>query len=211
MERRRRVRAARKRRLNPRFVTLVLALVMLIGGVVGGTVAWLTDTSEEVKNTFTPSDINITLTEDAGDETKEFKMVPGNTIVKDPKVTVAANSEACWLFVKVEESSVLDTYITYTVDSAWTELSGEDGVYYRAVDAATAKKGVTYDVLTNNQVTVNTTVTKADMDALEVSGATQPTLTFTAYAIQSANLADQDNDDDVDAADAWALINPATP
>ena len=40
------------------------------------------------------------------------------------------------------------------------------------------------------------------MNGLQVEGATQPTLTFTAYAVQKDNVAT--------AADAWAKANPST-
>ena len=84
--------------MKKKTLALVLALTLLVAGVVGGTLAWLTDQTAEVKNTFTVGDINIGLTE----TTADYKMIPGNTIAKDPTVTVKANSEACWLFVKVE-------------------------------------------------------------------------------------------------------------
>ena len=98
-----------------------------MAGVVGGTLAWLTDQTDEVKNTFTVGDINIGLTE----TTADYKMVPGNTIAKDPTVTVKANSEACWLFVQVTESTDLKDFITYAIAEGWTALPGVDGVYYR--------------------------------------------------------------------------------
>ena len=94
--------------MKKKTLALVLALTLLVAGVVGGTLAWLTAQTAEVKNTFTVGDINIGLTE----TTTDYKMVPGNTIAKDPTVTVKANSEACWLFVKVTESENLDTFIT---------------------------------------------------------------------------------------------------
>ena len=95
--------------MKKKTLALVLALTLLVAGVVGGTLAWLTDQTAEVKNTFTVGDINIGLTE----TTTDYKMVPGNTIAKDPTVTVKANSEACWLFVKVTESTNLRTSSTY--------------------------------------------------------------------------------------------------
>ena len=73
-------------------------------------------------NTFTDSDINITLTESGtdADTTKDgfqqnFKMVPGDTITKDPTVTVVKGSEPCWVFIKVEASENADTYLNYSV------------------------------------------------------------------------------------------------
>ena len=165
-------------------ITLLLSLALAVAIGIGGTLAWLTAKTEEVKNTFTVGNINITLTEKAGGSTKEFKMVPGQTITKDPKVTVKAGSEACWLFVKIEKGKNLDRFIDYTVDSSWTALPDADGVYYREV-AATADD-MPFSVLTNDQVTVKDTVTKDDMDGITAD--TYPTLTFTAYAIQRASF-----------------------
>ena len=169
---------------------------------VGGTLAWLTDSTQEVKNTFTTSDIEITLTES---ENLDLKMVPGFTITKDPKVTVKAGSEACWLFVKVEKSDNLDSFISYTVDSSWTALDGVTGVYYREVAATTADTD--FPVLTSNQVTVKKEVTKSQMEALKAENAVQPTLTFTAYATQLY----KNNTTKFTAAEAWEILNPTTP
>lgn len=160
-----------------------------MAGVVGGTLAWLTDQTAEVKNTFTVGDINIDLTE----TNRDYKMVPGNTIAKDPTVTVKANSEACWLFVKVTESENLDTFITYAIAEGWTKL--QDGVYYREVPASAADQ--TFSVLAGNTVTVKSDVTKT---MLKTAKTDAPTLTFKAYAVQKDNVAS--------ASDAWAKVNP---
>ena len=203
--------------MKKKSLALVLALAMIVVCVVGGTLAWLIATTPEVKNTFTYGDINIKLEEtDAtvsadGSATKEFKMIPGYTIDKDPTVTVVKDSEDCYLFVKVEKSTNFDNYMNYAIDNAWTEL--ESGVYYIKIDTE-AKKDVAYSVLgagsetysnveytwSDNQVLVKPTVTKADMNALNADGA-QPTLTFTAYAVQL----NKNNTTEFTAEEAWAL------
>jgi len=175
--------------MKKKTLALVLALTLLVAGVVGGTLAWLTDQTAEVKNTFTVGDINIGLTE----TTTDYKMVPGNTIAKDPTVTVKAESEACWLFVQVTESTNLKDFITYAIAEGWTELQG--GVYYREVPASAADQ--TFPVLKGNAVTVKDTVTKAMLTAKDFAN---PTLTFKAYAVQKDNVAS--------ASDAWAKVNP---
>ena len=186
---------------------VIAASVMLVLCLaVGGTLAWLSAETGPVVNTFTYGDINITLDEaDADnstadkdrDQANSYKMIPGNKITKDPKVTVEANSEACYLFVKVEKNSTYDTYLeNYAVSSEWTPLDGVAGVYYRTVNADIAKGGVSYYVLNDNTVTVKTSVTKAQMENLN-NGTAAPTLTFTAYAVQSDNVAD--------AATAWKI------
>ena len=171
-------------------VLSIVAVVLVICCAIGGTLAWLTDKTASVKNTFTVGDINIELTE----TTTNYKMVPGNTISKDPKVTVKANSEACWLFVKVEKSANFDSFMTYDMADGWTELPSVTGVYYREVAATTA--ATDFSVLKGDSVSVKDTVTKADLNALTQN--TFPTLTFTAYAVQKDNVAD--------AATAWSKL-----
>lgn len=130
-------------------MALLLAMVLLVGCAIGGTLAWLTDKTDEVTNTFTTSNIDIDLKETE----REYKMVPGWTIDKDPVVTVDADSEDCYLFIKVEKSGgdvtvgegeakktyTFDSFIAYAIDSGWTQLkdgSGKDvaGVYYKVID-----------------------------------------------------------------------------
>lgn len=179
-------------------LTIALAFVLVIVIAVAGTVAYLTDVTDEITNTFTVGNIKIDLAE----TTTDFKMIPGQTIAKNPTVTVKAGSEACWLFVEVEESSNLDDFISYSIASGWTALDGYEGVYYRAVSAVTSDTG--FSVLANDQVTVKSSVTSAMMDGIAVSTTpppVQPSLTFTAYAIQSAGFSN--------AAAAWAELNPA--
>ena len=194
--------------MKKKSLALVLALAMIVVCVVGGTLAWLIATTPEVKNTFTYGDINIELKETGatvaadGSATKEFKMIPGYAIDKDPKVTVKAGSEKCYLFVKVAESDNFDTFMTCTIATGWTALDGVDGVYYRVVD--TAGMGTAYSVLANDKVTVRGDVTKAMLNGL--TEATQPTLTFTAYACQY----NSSNGTPFAVADAWAKVNPTT-
>ena len=166
--------------MKKKILVACLCVALAVLTIAGTTLAYLTATTGPVTNTFTVGNIDITLTE----TTTDYKMVPGSTIAKDPKVTVKAGSEACWLFVKVEESTNLDNFITYTIADGWTALSGVNGVYYREVSAAATDTN--FSVLAGDQVTVNTTVTKAVMDALTQS--TYPTLTFTAYAVQNAGF-----------------------
>ena len=181
-------------------IAVVLTLVLCLCAF-GTTLAFLIDKTEPVVNTFTVGNVDITLTEtDAVDGAKSFKMVPGNKITKDPEVTVVGGSEDCYLFVKVEKSDNFDTFITSDMDDAWTVLDATNhpGVYYRTVAASNADQ--TFSVLKGDAVTVNDSVTKTMMSAL--TEATRPTITFTAYAVQQAHVAD--------AAEAWTLAqNPA--
>ena len=174
-------------------LAMLLAVLMIVTATVAGTVAWLQVETTNVVNTFTDSDINITLDE----TTTNYQMVPGNDIAKNPKVTVAAGSEACWLFVEITKSANYDQYLEeYVIADGWSSLEGVPGVYYRDAEA-----GNEFAVLKDNKVTVKTSVTKAMMDAIDgvvaddaaegaaaAEVALRPTLTFKAYAVQKANV-----------------------
>ena len=184
--------ANRRRSVSSRAFIALLALVLVIGCVAGGTVAWLVATSDTVTNTFTYGNINIALAESTG---KDYKIIPGKDIPKDPTVTVKGGSEDCWLFVKVEQTGTfVANKVTYAIDKDWTALEGEKGVYYRKVAAVTADTD--FSVLEGNKITVKDTLTKGDIKDI---AATNPTLTFTAYAVQKAGIDT--------AADAWAKAN----
>lgn len=195
---------SKRRGVATKALVMVLSLMLVAGLSVGATLAWLTDTSDTVTNTFTVGDINITLQEHGLNEdgtlntNKEvqgnsYKFIPGVNLNKDPFVTVEAGSEACWLFIKVTETDWPTTdKISYSIDSQWTELEGEDGVYYRKVDATTADTN--FYILTNNLITVSEELTKEEANAITGT----PKLTFVAYAIQQEGIDD--------AATAWEKI-----
>ncbi len=194
-----------KRGVASKTLVLVLALVLTLGCVVGGTIAWLTDKTAEVKNTFTVGDVAITLKEtDLDDSQKkegvsnEYKLIPGETYTKDPTVEVVAGSEDCYLFVKFEENGNAADYITYTstltAANGWTQGTGTIPTYvwYRTVLATDTVKS--WDLLAGNEITIKDTVTKENM-----SQADDAELVYTAYAIQLDNIAA--------AATAWAEVS----
>ncbi len=93
---------------------LVLSAIILVVATVFGTLAYLTATTEVVKNTFTVGKVAITLDEaivdlygeKQGDQRTDatlanqgntYKLISGHTYTKDPTVTVAANSEASYV------------------------------------------------------------------------------------------------------------------
>ena len=159
---------------------MVLALVLVFAVAVGGVVAWLTDKTGSVVNTFTVGDISIELDETTG---ANYKVIPGTTIDKNPKVTVKANSEACYLFVKVEKANWNDN-LTYTIENknGWIsyKTEGDTTYYYQQVDATGAEATV-IPVLDGNVVNVSTELAKGEITA-------EPTLTFTAAAVQQEKI-----------------------
>ena len=203
-------RANRRRMSNKKFIAILsvfvmLALTMVVGCAVDGTVAWLVSKSESSVSTFTLGDINIKLTE-AESESQSLKIIPGVDIRRSLKVTVEPNSEACWLFVKVEgtnwpdfmEANGTARKVSYSVageGDGWIALEGNPGVYYREVSAEDAQRGDAYDV--NCNVTVSQMLTKEEVNS--IAAGTQPQLSFTACAVQRDGIDD--------AATAWAAAN----
>ena len=189
-------------------IVAVVALVLVLCCAMGGTLAWLVAKTDPVVNTFTYGDINIDLSES---DDLDLKMIPGNSIKKDPVVTVKKGSEACWLFVEVKESENFDAFMTYAIAEGWTlyntttsgsniktdNTTDDTYVIYREVDATTVDTD--FAVLANNSVSVKETVTKDNLNALDANSANNyPTLTFTAYAVQrDANI--------TTAAQAWNI------
>ena len=200
-----------RRSVSSKAFVVMLALVLALGCAVGGTIAWLTAQTGEVKNTFTYGDINIELYEhkyDAAtntldesqkvDKVEDYKIVPGKNLPKDPTVKVVGGSEACYLFVKVvEDGTFVDKKVTYDIADGWQPVPNETNVYWREVTNSVDDQE--FYVLKENKVFVKDTLTKGDIKDIT----TDPTLTFTAYAVQKENVKD--------VAAAWALVKPTNP
>lgn len=182
-----------KRNISGRALVALVAVVLLIGCAAGGTVAWLVSKPAAIVNTFTIGDIKASLAE----TTKDYHIVPGVDIAKDPVATVVENSEDCYLFVKIDEEN-WPTFtdngtrkVDYAVADGWKKLEGEDGVYYREVSKSADNQA--FDILKDNKVTVSSSLTKDELTKVT----NQPKLTFTVFAVQRSGV-----DTPVE---AWAL------
>lgn len=194
-------------RLGTKSLTLIMALALIMCGTIGGTVAWLFDKSDPVINTFTYGDIEIQLNEtdpegndDPTDNTYSMDINNTGGIFKDPKVTVSADSEKCWLFVKVKESFNFGDYMAYTVPSGedgwklYAKVSDSERVYYRIVERANINQ--VFSVLENDRVYLKSGITQDQLDAMIEEDF--PTLTIYAYAVQYSQITNVD--------EAWAKV-----
>lgn len=185
------------RTVSIKIAALIAAIVLVIGCTAGGTVAWLVSKPKPIVNVFTVGNINAELTEEAKTKTETFKIVPGVDITKDPVATVKAKSEDCYLFVQLTEKNWpafteadnTTRKVEYKIAQGWNEL--EDGVYYREVTKN--DKDQVFHVLKNDQVTVSSTLTKEEADAIQKAG--DPKLTVAVYAVQKEGMGS--------AAEAW--------
>ena len=89
----------------------IVAVMAIVAGSVLGTVAYMTSASK-VSNVFTVGNVKITLDEgkvnadgqlvDGGvtrTDNNSYKLIPGKSYDKDPRITVQADTEYCYLFL----------------------------------------------------------------------------------------------------------------
>lgn len=88
--------------MKKKLVTLCAALALCATAIVGGTLAYFTDTDAK-DNTFTVGNVDIELTEPNWKE-ENAKLIPGREIPKDPTITIANGSERAYTFMKVQLS-----------------------------------------------------------------------------------------------------------
>ena len=124
-------RAKQRSRKNTRIITLLIALLLFSALAVGGTVAWLTANTGNVANTFTPSNVACSVTENFDGTTKS-----------NVNVTNTGDTEA-YIRVKLVTYRVNDdgqhiggtaTIPTFTPGKGWVKY-GEYYYYTKPVAA----------------------------------------------------------------------------
>lgn len=189
--------------MNKKLITAAsIALAACVA--IGGTIAYLTAKTQTIKNEFTVGDVTVELVEPAGQKNDyKFSVVPGQSVTKDPKVTVPEDSESAYVFVKVEEGANFDTYFDYNVDTGvWKQLVDNEGTTVEGVYYAESTKGVPFEqnVLVDNVVNPKWERLKDGTDL------TNATLSFAAYAIQKGGLPAQSGVP-ATAFDAWTIVS----
>lgn len=190
-------------------MALVLCAILLVVGSVMGTLAYLQMQTGTVTNTMTVGKIEITLDEGKTDaygvstgeripvtatntDGNTYKLIPGHKYSKDPIVTVKANSEACYLFVKVvdgiadieehkDDNGSQEAVLTIAEQMAkngWEKMPAVENVWVKKVDA-TANTDAPYPVFSYFTIKGNAAV--ADYSTA--------TITITAYAVQAEGFA----------------------
>ena len=95
---------------KPKFIILLILVIVVLFPVISETVAWLTKETNLLINKFTYGNIKISISEgninddDSNNDIKNYMITPGGSIVKDTIVVVNENSEDCWLFIKIKEN-----------------------------------------------------------------------------------------------------------
>lgn len=213
-----------------KILALVLALVLATAVSVGVTLAWLTD-RDTVTNVFTVGDVQIKLDEtdtdeggqpipdDEGnpvrkEEGNEYHLIPGQTYLKDPMVTVESGSEPSYvrMLVTINRVSELkaifgedflpEKYVTGWDSAIWPCYAMTEGAdntmtlefrYPQIVDASEATEDLQLPCLFTH-FTVPGEVTGAQLSTIH-----DLTITVEGHAIQTATFADADA--------AWAAFD----
>ena len=216
-------------RTKTKALVLALCAVLLVVTTAFVTMAFLTS-QDSVQNTFTVGEVAISLdeldvdndrnTEDnktytvgeekiVRDKANKYHLLPSETYVKDPTVHVAADSEDCFVYVKVTNGiagaeAQTDTYngVEYKSisdqikDLGWTQLVvnnvAVDGVYYKTV----MKEDTNRDLIVFNEFKIKDEITNANLAGYVTKDDATKIIEVVAYAVQCAGFDD--------AADAWS-------
>lgn len=177
---------------------LSLCAVLLVTASVLGTMAYLTS-QDQVVNTFTVGNVAITLDEkdvdnstpgeNDRDKANAYKLMPGHNYEKDPIVHVDANSEDCYLFVKVvNEIANIEaekTVAQQMTEKGWVAVDVANGIYVYTTDKtnpAVVTKGSDITVFENFTIAGN-------VDNTTLATYADKTITVNAYAIQADGFA----------------------
>lgn len=196
-----------------------LCVAAVIGATVAGTVAYLTDRAAAV-NTFTVGQVDITIDEakvdpdgtpvPGADRVTEntYHLIPGQTYIKDPTMTVDKNSEEAYvrMLVTVNCASQLDAVFAPSGANLTSIFNGYDAAnwIYETETRDTLSNTITYEFRYKETVDPDGTsdvVLDALFDSITIPGTLDGddmksiedlTITVVGHAIQKAGF---DTDD----------------
>lgn len=177
-------------------VAIVLLLVLLIGGLV----AYFTDTDTKT-NVFTIGDgidISITETWTANDG---LGIHPGTTITKAPKIKNNSTTPA-YVFAEIvvpcyatSGSTVNAPLFTFTPNSGWTRIDSntintttKTITYVYAYGTSSAMTSLAANATTTNAVFSSVTLAPSLTSAQKTTASATPNIVVNAYGIQVDNL-----------------------
>lgn len=180
--------------MKKKITAAALVLALLAITVIGGTMAYFTDT-KEVTNTFTMGNVAIKLEEPAWDrllgQNDKLKVAPGQSYDKDPTITVTG-SEDCWLVATVTISNLDDLDELYENDTTGVKqpwglsLAGKGKMVSGGIAdwsaAGATENGISGTKLTNNGEAVFLTYAEDDI---------AKTITYTFYFMNEQSQGDK--------------------
>ncbi|WP_291244935.1 SipW-dependent-type signal peptide-containing protein [Fournierella sp.] len=186
---------------NKRLLTGVISLALVAVVGVGATLAYFTDKTETKTNVFTTGKVDIELAdytngpgegdtwhgENAGDGVAYGNVMPGDTLSKVVKVTVAEDSSDCYVAIQLiaRSDDKPDADLSGVMDSIQDQARANNWAYERKGDILT----VYYPTVLSagDEVTMFETVTVPTTWGNEYADATFY-IDVQAAAVQAANL-----------------------
>lgn len=217
--------------MNMKKILVLVSCFAIVACIsVGATLAYLTDT-EGVTNTFTVGKVGLSLDEaktdidgvkndpevripnDTDNSTgNNYKLMPGHEYAKDPIVHVDADSEPCWLFVKVvnplAEIEVGTTIAQQMETNHWKPLTSVENVYYQmhATKQNTVKDYPVFEkFVINGENLLNGKPAEADRKdgKFYIGDYDEAEIKVTAYAIQLDGFNKSEKNEIENAKAAW--------
>ena len=197
--------------------TIIAAIVLLLVAVVGGAIAYFTDTDTKT-NTFTIGNVDITLSEEHWSTTDSNNnnipdaaenIAPGVSVAKDPVITNVSATAPAYVYAKVEIPCTTDAtpeeiFTLNTIGSGWTLMN--DGacnngvatkVYnYGTASAMTALAAGSATPAVFSSVSLNSSITGSENG---LSG--NKNVVVTGYGIQTNGLGN-----DVTPGTVWSMF-----
>ena len=166
---------------------VVIIVTILIFTIVGGIVAYLTD-SDSKTNVFTLGKVKIKLMEDNWNPNNGMNVTPGEVISKDPAIENIGSNSA-YVYMKVTQPVVdldngeIGPLFTYSTNNGWTLLETKDCgnstvssvYYYNTALSGNSSTSKLFNNVTIGNYNQDTTDSIKDM-------------VITGFAIQSSNL-----------------------
>lgn len=114
--------------MKKKLLATCLIIALAATAVIGGTLAYFTDTTEKQVNEFTVGNVDIDLTEPNWEE-DGANLMPGASFAKDPTITVAENSQDCYAFLKLDMNKYVSLINLMGVDAYKNNIGGLSGEY----------------------------------------------------------------------------------
>ena len=113
--------------MKKKITAIALVVCLVAVAIVGGSLAYFTDTTEAKVNQFTVGNVDIDLTEPAwkGDAT----LMPGVSFEKDPTITVGEKSQDAYVFLKMDMNKYVSLVNLMGVDAYKNNIGGLSGEY----------------------------------------------------------------------------------
>lgn len=128
-------------------VSMLIALSLVAVIMIGATLAYLTDTTDDVVNTFTIGNVNIDLTEPSWNPEDAENLEPGAEVAKDPIVTNTGKNDGYVAITVTGMEDMAKAGFEATVNDGWVLVDANgapvagwdgklvDGIYAYTVGA----------------------------------------------------------------------------